>query len=317
MRLVALKILCITFLLGVIAYITWANNQAGQLINRGILVVMPRHSANSFNPDDFWDWEYGQIELERVFNAQIENENRTAIAAVSETSWGFLDMAIMTYRYGGHWRDEDSVIISQGLAWELFGNIDVVGLPLRVNGKLYTVTGVTWQEEKSAWILREESTENANIMYIKYEPYNWILANAATANLLESLGSRVEDHTITNINFYLRSMESRRFILFLLAVSFMIVAPISYFLQSSRLYAQIFVLCTMLYALVLLPLQEGYKQVFFNSDSLTTRQYLSGNLMFLYDLNLAVTVAFLLGIVSYAILIILWCIGFEKQPPSA
>jgi len=299
---------CLALILVAIGYITWASNQAEQHVKRGVVVVMPRinHSIHHFNLNDFWGWEYGQIELERVFVAPINSESRTIFANISEIGWNFLDIAIMTFRYGGLWRDEGSIIISQDLAWELFGYLDVVGLPVWIDDKLHTITGVTWHEENFAWILRDYPIENANILYIRHQPYNWIFAETGTVYLLELLGRRVENYTITNINFYLRNMALRRYILILIASSFLIVALISYFLKSAQIFAKIFVLYMAFHSLVLLPMQYGHKQVFFNWSSLASRQYLSGSLVALYDLNFLVSVAFKLGLIVYAILIIFW-----------
>jgi len=70
-------------------------------------------------------------------------------------------------------------------------------------------------------------------------------------------------------------------------------------------------------SLLVLPMDIGHKQVFFNWYSLAPRQYLSANLVAMYDLNLNVTVAFFIGMAVYVILLILWLVGVEKQPPSA
>ena len=290
--------------------------QAIRHLQPGTIIVMPliNDSSHHFSISDFDLLDHELIiELERVHVGMLETEMRTVFAHVSETGESYIHFTHMTFHHGGVWRDEDSIIISEELAWELFGNLDVVGLPLRLNGVLYTISGVTKHSGNFAWVLRNATESQASIMYISREPYNWILAHASILELLESLNRRAENYTITSINFYLRSIELRSLVLIFLTLSIFLVISIRYAMQLPRYQEQIIaiVIIVGLFAWsagrldidLWIPAHAGngweaYLQLFFNTGMFAARQYLPGNLAELYDLNFRAGLAFGLGILG-------------------
>ena len=322
MRLIIINTAALALVILSVAYIMWAHSQAARHFYPGTLVVMPivNDSSLHFYINDFWDWEHGQVELEQVSTAMVESDNHTAFANISITGWNYLDMAFISYHHGGPWRDEDSIILSEGLAWELFGNLDVISLPVRIGSRLFTISGVSTQQENFAWILRNNYKENSNILYLRNTPYNWIFARNSILDLLSNLGRRADDYTLTSINFFLRSIELRGFILVYLAVIFLLMNLVSQALVFQSIShravliamaAALFIWLTMRIDLELwIPASgdvwEGYRQLLFNRGMLAPRQYLSGNLATLYDLNIRANAAFAVGLAGLFQMLLLW-----------
>jgi len=311
---ILIRILSLSLIIAAILYINWTHNQATRRIQSGTLIIMPiiNDSAHHFNMADldFLDHEF-EIELERVHVGMVENEMRNGFAHVSETGENYMHFTYMDFRYGGSWRDEDSIIISEGMAWELFGHLDAVSLPLRLNGVLYTISGITKHRENFAWILRATDSSiadsEANIMYIRREPYNWILSYAGALELLESLNRRVENYTITSVNFYLRSIELRSLILIFLTLGIFLAFSIRHALKLPNYREQVIIVAIVIILFIWgagrlnidlwLPAHAGsgweaYMQLLFNTGMLAPKQYLPGHLVEIYDMNFRAALAF-------------------------
>ncbi|MCL2421914.1 MAG: ABC transporter permease [Defluviitaleaceae bacterium] len=317
-----------------IIYIQWAGIQAGRYMQRDILVVLPvvNDAAFHFQPDAaaFLDWEHGYIEVERQSRRMMENGTTIApgfhgsSAQVTEAGWGYLGMVFMDYSQGGGpWRDEDSVIISEALAWELFGHTGrrAVGLPVRIDDdRLYTVSGVVRDPVASdlagfAWILREGygEADAANILYVRPVPYNRLGGHLNTAALLESLGRRTADYTITDVNAYIYSIALRGQILLALTGLFVMWFLLRRGIRLEKswergLVTGLGVVAAIFFVWYLdmdlwLPAfagngWEGYRQLLFNTGLLGSRGYLPGHLAAVYDWNFRANAAFGVGFIG-------------------
>jgi len=327
-------IICIMSLLlalGAILYIAWAHIQAGRYMQPGVLVVMPlvNDPLHQFRPEDFsptggTHFEFiPYMELERLSQPMMESETQTAFAQVTETGPDYLDMVFMSFIHGGPWLDEDSIILSSALAWALFGQIDGIGLPIRIDDRLYTVVGVvkdpatsTAQVEGFAWTLREGYTNMsapANILYLRPNPYNRLGAHLDAMSLLESLNRRPAEYTITDINVYLSSIALRGHILLALTGLFIMAVLLCHTVRLphpwERAVAIVIGAAVIIFFARHLEIDlwvpafagegwDGYRQLLFNSGLLAPRVYLPGHLTALYDWNISANIAFGVGIVG-------------------
>ena len=321
-----------------IVYIGWTHAQAGRYMYPGILGVIPLQSEG-FHVDDFED--NNEIELERWFVGSVQSELNTAFAHITETGEMYRDLVFMPFIHGGLWRDEDSIILSESLAWDLFGNTDVIGLSVHLNEQqIYTISGVVKDSIEPrgvlsgfAWVLRPSSAENAvaNVLYLRPETYNRLGAHFSIIDLLESTGRHPHNYTIIDISAYIDSIFLRGQILLALTGLLFAIITLNHIRQLAQqihkkldwfLLATVVIIGIAVAAFLMQNLHidlwmpahagEGWQawgQFLFNNGLLMSSPQLPGHLSALYYWNMRANVAFAVGgagLVQMSIMVLVW-----------
>jgi len=307
-----------------IVYIGQAHSQAGRHMYQGIICVIPLQSRG-FYVSDFEGYEH--IELERWFIGTVQSELHSVFAHITETGEMYRDLVFMPFIYGGSWRDEGSIILSESLAWDLFGNVDVIGLPVFINEQqIYTVSGIVKDPIEPrgilsgfAWVLRPDSAEGvvADILYLRPETYNMLGAHFSVVELLESAGRLPHNYAIIDIGAYINSIFLRGQILLAMTGLFFFILMFRYIYQLVQqtqkgidwilLVAVVLVggAVTMyfmqnLYIDLWMPAHAGegwqaWGLFLFNNGLLTSGFQLPGHLSALYYWNFRANIAFAVG----------------------
>jgi len=314
-------------------YIFWAGAVAGRHIQPDVVVVMPviSESGRMFTQAGVesatLDFE-GRAELEYLSTMLVETENRVARAQTSMAGCDYFHMVFMRFSEGGPWVEysEHEIIVSESLAWTLFGSLNVVGLPVRIGERIYIISGVAQDIAEAAtdgfvWLPRGGLTDNGNILYLRPDSYNLIIAHLSAVDMLTAMNRRPQDYTITDLNAYVDGITLRGQVLFAFSglIVLFFVGKLTYHLVSHQaktkidwVIAAVAVAASAGVAIYMLPHisidmwvpafteggAAGYIRLIFNAGLLAPRQYLPGNLAVLYDLNLRANVAFVVGLVG-------------------
>jgi len=126
----------------------------------------------------------------------------------------------MEFIEGNRWQeDANAIVLNEALAWRLFGGGDIVGLPVEINQRPYTVTGVVRQGRHErggymAWMPRGTSPVPlpATALYILAHNYNLVDAAAVTWGGMGILAAQLrnpDDYSIVDINRYVEAIGLR------------------------------------------------------------------------------------------------------------
>ena len=342
-RLFVFRVFNLAVALASLLYIVWAGAEARGYFERNVLCVLPAINNNSdyFTPDDLQSAQRngfnGMIVAESLENTVVALGEMKAPSGVAVTGRDYFDMCRMRFIDGGPWiaaqENERVIILSESLAWLLFGDTKSSGLTVFLNDDAYTVTGVAAQGKVSregafAWIppCAEDGDLYSNALYIKPESYNLLDARLGAEAMLGRMNRPVRDYVITDLNSYAKSINLRGSILMCLLGLYIIFLMLLYLFRLGKSalkektgkVALIVLIPVVAVVSVLIMNQitfdiwapafagegiKGYAQVFFNAGLLTPEQYLSYNLKMLHSLNLSANVAFgagLVGIIQFA-----------------
>jgi len=314
-------------------YIFRASAAAGRYVQQDVVVIMPiinepgRMFTQANVENAAWDFS-GQAELEYLSTAWVYNDNTRAIAQISATGREYFHMVFTPFADGGPWQNdyEQGTVISESLAWALFGSHDVVGLTVRIGDELYTIVGVAQDIAEAtmdgfAWVPRSDMTYTGNIIYLRLSSYDPITAYLSATDMLTAMNHRPQDYIITDINVFIGNITMRAQILLAIAGVAVIffTAKLTYRLaRQSKTKTDWVVSAAAILAVVgvtafILPHLSidlwipafagdgiiGYTQLIFNMGLLAPRQYLPGNLAALYDLNFRANVALGVGMAGF------------------
>lgn len=343
-RLKIFSVINLTLTVTALIYILWAGGEARKYFERGVMCVMPVVNDNTyyFGSDDMEiigeaDFE-GMTASERMINTIVMSGETQAFAGVVTTGRDYFDICRMNFIDGGPWiRDQENervIVLSESLAWMLFGDTKSTGLAVNLNDETYKVTGVVAQETVSkdgglAWIPPYGAEEiYANTLYIKPAHYNRLDAYLETEVQLKAMNRQPRDYRITDLNAYAESIVLRGRILMLLLGMYAIFLMSMYLFRLGRNtprtkkgWAGLFIFVPLVAAAIAITVNlttldlwipafptEGlmaYAREFFNAGLLAERPYLSYNLSMLHNLNLYANIAFgtgLVGLMQFAFL---------------
>lgn len=337
-----LKIFCVLNLAVTIAaliFIVWAGTEAEKYFERGVLCVMPVVNDNAyyFGSEDLEAIAKADIKgmtaSERLTNTVVVSGEIQVYSGVITTSRDYFDIYRMTFIDGEPWiRDQENervIVLSESLAWMLFGNTKSAGLKVYLNNEAYTVTGVAAQGTVSkdagfAWIPPDAGGEiYSNTLYIKPAHYNRLDAYLETEALLRDMNRQPRDYRIIDLNAYSDSIFLREQILMFLMGMYAIFIISVYLFRLSRYTFRVkkswpaLVICVPAVIAVIaitvdrttldlwIPAFAGEgltacMSEFFNIGKLAERQYLSYNLSVIQRLNLYANIAFGAGFVGFA-----------------
>ena len=330
----AITISAYLILLGSIFYIFSAESKAWRYIQRDVTVIIPaiNEPALMFSFESVSDWAldyHGQAEAKSwsrgLINSNTENISRSAVAGISTVSSGYTDIAFMSFLSGGTWQAGNNVILSEHLAWTLFGGTDVSGLTVEIDDVIYYIAGVVedmaeTETDGFAWIVNQNNLKLANIIYLRPYNYDIISAYRDAEAFIADMERNPRNYIITDINLYVQSMALRGYILSALAV-FLLVVKIARCLYDyvylvntgSKFKRNLYFTALACFAaasgglafLIIRQLSidfwlpafmgqgiEGYSRLIFNIGLLAPMQYLPGDLAALLELNMRVNSAF-------------------------
>lgn len=316
-------------------YIAWAGAEVKKYFEKDIICVMPVINDNSyyFKPEDIEALEesecIGAYATERMVNTVVMAGQTRAFAKMAAVSPGYFDIYRMQFINGGLWgkgqASERFIVLSESLAWTLFGNVNAVGLTVTINDEEYTVTGVAAQGDVSknngfCWVPQADNadTDTGAVMY-KHNNYNLLDAHIDTEALLSSMNRNPRDYTITDLNVYAESVAMRgRLLLFLFNLYFLVLIVLHIFRLGRNTAKKkegiwVFILFTVISAAAVVFIAnraafelwvpafagegiKGYAQALFNYGLLAPQRYLSYNLSMLQSINQNANIAFGIGV---------------------
>jgi hypothetical protein len=324
-------------------YIACAASDAERYAGKGVVCVLPsaQNSAAAFIDTEALhaaaSGYKGKVVTEYTYRSPVTAartvwetgppiEQPSAVSAyarVSAVNRDYFEMLPCTFLDGGVWGENSArrAILSEALAWEMFGGIQVTGKTVSIGGEIYTITGVAGQRNYTegggqAWVTSGSGNEaeSAGALYLKPQNYNPLDAHLSTKSLMEAMNFNGSDYVITDLSAYTEGIGARGQILLLIAVIYFIILIGRYlmalwketlrrgkgFLIStavSVISAALIVYMPRFFAMDLwIPAFAGegaaaYARVFFNTGLLAPRGFLNQNLTALYDLNLYANIA--------------------------
>ena len=335
--------LLIVVVLVAITYVFWQHEQALRYAKPGIITVIPvindrsfmfgyeevRNGAAVFN---------GRIEMEHHSIRRVDANGQFAFAHVSTVGEHYSNVAFLPFSSGGNWLHdgEGSIIVSELLAWELYGSVNVVGLHVRIDDNYHEITGVVRDAARPpehvdgfAWMPRshlDAQAYYAAILHFIPDTYNFVHTNMDVLRILGLLNKRASDYVIIDINSYVTSIALRGQALLSLAglvfVFFLLHNVYNIwkrrrdydFLQGNKQWAWAFGAASalaLLFALLIphIPIDfwlpaffpdglGGYARMFFNARLNVPRQYLPNYLAALFDLNTRANRSFGIGLTA-------------------
>lgn len=127
------------------AHYPGASVRFSQPVDGASALAARRHTIDA-GEDGFWPTYWSEE------NRTLEGDLFTADAPCILYSGEGAAVMPLRFRYGG-WpgaADEAGCVLSEGLAWQLFGGTDVVGMTVTVDGREYTVRGVSTGDDPLA-----------------------------------------------------------------------------------------------------------------------------------------------------------------------
>jgi len=123
-----------------------------------------------------------------TLRAGISTDMRETQADIFAVGGPFIDFHPVKMRYGSFLSriggDEGAIVLTSGLAWELFGTEDAIGMEVKLRDETYIVTGVCDADETLIGLLSETGTGRA---YIPYNPLDNIPVSGMEAALQKSI----------------------------------------------------------------------------------------------------------------------------------
>jgi len=226
-------------LLGSLAVGMHASVMAGRYFARDTIFIAPFLNESHLHWSDSniaeLQQQFVDYSISPVSRGNIVVQTTQAITTtVVYTDAAFFSISFMNFIEGNRWADYDSgIVLNEALAWRLFGGGDVLGLPVEINQKQYTVAGVVRQEqgggEYMAWMPRSAMPVPlaAATLYIQAHNYNLVDVFAHTighSGMLNLQFRNPGNYAIVDINRYVETIGLRnRLFLYVLCVYALIV----------------------------------------------------------------------------------------------
>ncbi|MCL2565029.1 MAG: ABC transporter permease subunit [Defluviitaleaceae bacterium] len=167
----------------------WLFTEARQLVGNNVVYITGEPGRRGYEisldniRDTLRDFADYNIAFEYRRGAVIENGIRNIDVNLAFTNSTYFLINNYFFLYGGGWPygfDEHNIIVlSENAAWELFGNTNVVGMHVELEGQFFEIGGVIKQEDLEnpgfAWITynhRGSGISNVGGIYIQGRDYN-------------------------------------------------------------------------------------------------------------------------------------------------
>lgn len=220
--------------------------------------------------------------------------------------------------------DNDNVIvISESIAWILYGNTNATGFHLELGNRTYTVSGVLRNGEVNktnctAWLpLKSGEQKNiiSNLFIMPYE-YNQLSSYIEIEEML-SLYKNISDYRIVDLNRFINSMSVRYktllYVVWLYILYILISVMISYRKRRQNLIQFILLICSAFFIIFLLldiqnidiwiPNFQNEKEALLHAltgiGSFPANEYLSNGIYAIKKMNLISNIAFVFGFIGF------------------
>jgi len=176
-------------------------------------------------------------------NAAISYGDISAYAKIIYSGSDCFYLNNIKFSEGGAWgadRDNwNSAVISESLAWQLFGSLKVVDKTMTVGDALYTVSGVARQgrlsrEGCTAYLpaAAKPAGQGASSVLLQVPAYNKLGLYLQISGWLEAISKNPGDYYITDMNRYLENIALKYKLLLLLIALYVATAIV---INSCRL----------------------------------------------------------------------------------
>ena len=280
---------------------------------------------------------------------QISNGRDWAEARVVATNAEYFSLTYTLFTDGGAWpakMDKEYVaVISESLAWKLFGSVAVSGKTVRLADKEYKIAGVAKQDHYTPdnyclWIPLPPDADpdqpRVSEIYISRNDYNSIRSYLYAVSFLAGVNKSDKDYHITDMNRYKESFNLR-FRLLIFAASIWLIYVIilaEWHLLKRRpphnqynraLTAFVVLLGCLTIAVFISDISFAFwypkfsgdtfmtlRQAFFNTGLLPSQEYLTGGVLALSQMNGEANAAFITGAVGLANMAFIYGIGSKR-----
>ena len=276
----------------------------------------------------------GLISYERIDNVTVKSSNKIAYGKSIYTTHSYFDMNNISFINGGGWsesyNDSRVAVLSEGLAWELFGSLNVVGNFIEIDNADYEICGISVQNNLESgrflWIPFESSeTEGFSDLYFKDSKYNKLGSILKVQEALAEIGKLQQDYHVADINQYRSNILLRLIVSILAILSFgIIILSVKLFGRTDTANKRFFtilsgVLIVVLSLCVIFILQfikaniwvtntpfsvKSFASLILNIDALPPKEYLPYFLVELTALNEKSNIAFFISIFAFFNIII-------------
>ena len=271
------------------------------------------------------------LSYEIAGSERVSNGVYQASARIIKTNSEYFKLTNTQFADGFAWpstmENEHIAVISESLAWKLFGNVNVSGAFIQLANDEYLIAGVIKQNVYTAenyymWIPSTAGTDQnlpvISKLIIGYNTYNPIESYLTTKSFITDANKSETDYHITDISRYKQSFGLRyQLLLFAAGVWFIyvIIYNIVGFLKRHPpnqygwgACAAIVLLCCFSIAYSIFSISfvfwipkfsgdalSNVCQTFFNIAEMPSKEYLSGVILNLYQMNSKANAAFAAG----------------------
>jgi len=246
----------------------YAHHTAGEYLASDTLLIISGYNQNTA--------------LVEQSSGIITKGDRQAYSTVIFCNSAYFDIYFMHFIEGGQWHDSENylqvVILSESLAWYLFGGGDIAGMTVEIDGAFFQIIGVVRQGvEYVAWLPNGRRNTTATSMYLHRDYI-------------------IPGQSYIDIDRYIESISHRFKILFYIVLLYLLIV----FVQKRwwiGLAAGVLILVGVNDLLLWLPSQGVFASLT-NIGILTAQHYLSYGLIRIQWLNTLANFAWLVGFVG-------------------
>lgn len=313
--------------------------EARKCVGRNVFYISPviNDSYYYFSLSDIETLQSGThesltVSYEIIKSERVELNHYEVNTKLIITNSEYFTLNHIQFTDGGVWplemEKERIAVISEALAWKLFGNVNVSGEYIRLSGKEYYVSGITKQDDympdnyliwtpASPDIDRKEPVISK--IYISLDVYSPLNSYLSVISNVTQLNKSARDYRIADMNRYIHSFELRyRLLAFVIGAWFAcaIIYKIAYLLKkcllNTTVWTPLIIIALLNIITVIIVIYSirfdfwipkfssgtltGICQTFFNSGLLPAEEYLSGGLLKLYQINTYANIAFVIGL---------------------
>jgi hypothetical protein len=200
---------------------------SARYLSDGVFYVYPRRVfGNTFTAGDITRLETelrfngAEVSYEAVGGGQLASELMSAYATLVYTDPGYVDMNRQVFADGYYFGEQQQgleiIVLSEALAWKLFGSADVAGMTVTMDGVEHTIAGVIGQEAVGeenffAWVPLRRNTPDAyaESLYIRPQGYDKIAGYRLVSDAIAAIPKDVRNYRIVDINEYCLSIARR------------------------------------------------------------------------------------------------------------
>ena len=204
----------------------FAQREAGRLYADNIIFIAPLYEDTNlhFTPSELENIRINFPNYEIVTSTSVSAVFRGSVMQVRGdiifTSPGYHNIQLLTLLEGARPQGyTNSVLLSEQLAWRLFGGLNVTGLSVWLGSEPYVVSGVALgsQTGYTAWIHASAAPGmSVSSLYVRLPWHNDADAFGVPRELLANTGRNPNEFAILDINRYVEAIGMRNGIVILL-----------------------------------------------------------------------------------------------------